>query len=370
MLITCLLIALLVIAAGYKLLPVTTWSQHSGSQTPIDVTAVQIGTINKPIRITRTGSIEKAVSIPVYTEFSGRIDEIYVTEGQSVKAGQPLFKLEVSSPAANNSETSPVVSDQNTGSSPEIQNNYDNALKEYNRYKKLFDIGAIPRRQMEEIAARLQEAQKSLNNSSQSVSPSENAATVPVSGSVTTNAPTDGIVTGLAAASGAAVQAGQQLMALGSGQELEMVVHLAQNELYLVHLGSPATIQAASQAITGQISSIYPEIQANQISSFLAHIKLTNTPAGLLQHGMPANVQIDSGKSVVVPAVSKGSVFQDEEGRSFIYEVVKGRAVCQQVSIGETIGDFIEITSNLPPEAMVITDKVDEIKNGDAIAVQ
>lgn len=165
------------------------------------------------------------------------------------------------------------------------------------------------------------------------------------------------------------MQAGQQLLSLGSGQEVEAVAQLDQSDLYLVQLGTPAVIEAAQQIIAGQVSRIYPQVAANQISSFLAHIKLTNNPAGLLQAGMPVNIRIDTGKSVPVPAVPTASVLQDDQGRNFIYLTANGKALIQQVNIGETIGDFTEITSNLPQQSMVIISNIDDIKDGDAITV-
>jgi membrane fusion protein (multidrug efflux system) len=346
----------LLIAASYNRLPLTLLTQHSVPQTPINLTAIPLGTINKPIQITRTGSIENSISVPITADFSGLLSEIYVTEGQVVKTGQPLFKLQASS--------EPTVT-QTTGDSQQAQANYDNALKEFNRYQKLFEIGGIPRRQLEIATAHLQEAKESLANA-QNTTVSSNAT---INGSATINAPVGGVVTGLSASSGKAVQAGQQLLSLGSGQEVEAVIHLDQNDLYLVHLGTPAAIEVSQQNIGGQVSRIYPQVEADQISAFLAHVKLTNNPDGLLKSGMPVTIRIDTGKSSIVPAVPTASVFQDDQGRNFIYLAVNGKAVIQQISIGETIGNFTEITSDLPQQSMVITSNMNDIKNGDAITV-
>lgn len=346
----------LLLAVRYNLLPFALWPRHIIPQTPVNLTAVPLGTVNKTIHFSRTGSIEPSTSVPINAEFSGLLSEIYVTEGQAVKAGQPLLKLRASSePAAN----------QTIGASQQTQANYDNALKEFNRLQKLFEIGAIPRRQFEIATTRLQEAKEKLTNA-QNTMPSSNAS---INGSATINAPIDGIVTGISTAPGKTVQAGQLLISLGSGQEVEIVVHLSQNDLYLVHLGTPVTIEVSQQTIVGQVSRIYPQFEANQIPSFLAHIKLTDNPAGLLKSGMSVDVRIDSGKSAIVLAVPTASVFQDDQSRNFIYIAANGKAIIQQISIGENIGDFTEITSNLPHQSMVITSNINDIKDGAAITV-
>lgn len=324
------------------------------SRPPVSVTTAPLSDISKPIRITRPARTESATSIPVNADFSGQLIELYVKEGQVVKAGQPLFKLEGSYEQTMN---------QTSIASPQTQASYEKALDEYNRYQKLFDIGAISRRQLDMAADRLQAAKE--NTSGVSMQPVSSI----VHGYVTVNAPTSGIVTGLSNGPGGTVQAGQKLLSLGSGQDVEVVVPLGQNDLYLVHLGTPVTIEVSQQAVIGQVSRIYPQVDASQTPSFLAHIKLTNNPAGLLKPDMTANVSIDTGKSTIVHAVPTASIFIDDQDRNLIYIASDGKAKLQQVTIGETIGDFTEITSNLPQQIMVITNNINDINDGDSIAV-
>ncbi|VBB05893.1 rnd efflux pump membrane fusion protein barrel-sandwich domain [Lucifera butyrica] len=361
-----LLIIVLGLAACYNLFPFTYWPQDV-SRAPVNVTAVPVGTLNKPIRIERTGSVEASATLPIHSEFSGLVSEVYATEGEAVKAGQPLLKLQGASVSSGDNETPAAAADQKTGVVQQLQNHYNDALKEFDRYQQLYKLGAISRRELENAKTRLQQAQESLNKSQNTISP--NANKTAFNGSVTVKAPANGIVTGLSVGPGKSVQAGQQLMVLGSGQRVEIVVHLDQNDLYLVHLGTTAAAEISNQSTMGQVSSIYPEVAGTQIASFLAHIKFTKNPNEMLQPGMPVNVRIDTGQSATVPAVPTISVVRDKNGRSFIYEAVNGIAVRQEVSIGETIGDFTEITSNIPQNTMVITSNVNQIKNGDAVAV-
>lgn len=328
------------------------WAQHGTPRTSINITAVPVSTINKPIYIARTGSTQSSTTVPITAECSGTLSELYVKEGQAVKAGQPLLKIHATSgPAVN----------QTAGASPAAQASYDKALEEFNRCQKLFDIGAIPRRQMDIAATRLQEAKANMSSASNTTQSVNNT----INGSTTINAPISGIVTGLSATG--TIQTGQHLMSLGSGQELEVIVPLDQNDLYLVHLGTPAIIEVSQQAIGGQVSAIYPQVDAQQNLAFFAHIKLANNPAGILKANMSVNVRIDIGKSSAVAAVPAPAVFDDNQGQFFIYVAADGKAKIQPVLIGETIGDFIEITSMLPEQSLVITSNIAEIKDGDAI---
>lgn len=351
-----LCIAALFCAASYQQFPFSLWTQSVRSHNPPILTAGPLSNINKPLRITRTGSVQSAAAVPVNAEFSGLLSELYVTEGQTVKAGQPLFKLQGS--------PEPAVTERAATAAPDT-GGYDNALKEYNRLQKLFEVGAIPRRQLDAAGTRLQEAKESLNSARSTSEISRPAS----NGSATMNAPVSGIVSGLTASAGRTVQAGQQLLSLGSGQELEAVVSLSQNDLYLVHLGTAVIIEAAQQQILGQVSGIYPVVQANEAPVFLARVKLGTSPQGLLTPGMPVAAHIDTGKTVIVPAVPAVSVFQDSQGQTAIFLAVNGRALLQPVSTGETSGAFIEITSALPQQSLIITGSISALKDGDPVTL-
>lgn len=337
---------------------------HGPTGNPITVEAVQPSRANKPLVAIRSGFVEPADSVPINTEFAGTINEVYVKAGQAVKAGQPLFKYKaVASPAADSqSQAVTQRTAPKTG-----QDNYDNALKEFTRYQKLYEIGGISKRQMEEAKARLQKIQEGSDGSQNPVEAAK-ASAVPA-GPVIAAAPADGIVAGVTAIAGKPVQAGQQVMTLGSGQEFEIAVHLDQADLYLVHLGSAVSATVSGQAITGQISRIYPEVKANQVSSFLAHSKLMSYPAGLLQTGMPAAVRMETGKTAAVLAVPSTAILRDEQNQDFVYVVANGKAVHLSVIIGENIGDLTEITSDIPSDSLVIINNLDKIKQGDPVQI-
>ena len=341
------LIALALLAAiGYHLLPASLLQQHSIHRPPVSLTAVPVRAINKSIYLVRPGTAGNPAIAPIIAEFSGYLSELYVTEGQTVKAGQPLLKIQAPAETAG---------DQAAQGPP---NTYEQALQEFNRDQKLYEIGAIPKRQLEAATAKLQQAKAGLTTQ-------QNTATA---ASATLTAPASGVVTGLPAP-GRAVQAGQQLLVLGSGQEVEIVVQLNQNDLYLVHLGTPVTVEAGQQSVPGQVSRIYPQITENQIPAFLAHIALTPPPAGLLKSGMSVTVHIDTGNTATVPAVPSSAIFEDDQGQSFIYLAVNDKAIRQQITPGVISGDATEISAALPPESMIITTRINEIKDGEAITV-
>jgi len=359
---TMIIIAL--VLTGFLAGALPFFMQRTNQQTPVSVTVAPVSTVNKPIRIERAGSVVHATMVPVYSEGAGHVSDVYVRLGQAVKAGQPLAKLEMT---GGGDETMVAPSPASVEVSSAAKDAYENALKDYNKYQKLYEQGAIARKMLETAEARLQSAQAGMQSQQGVAAPVRTIANL--SGPVTIQASIDGTITGSVVAVGSAIQAGQELMALGSGQDVEIVVSLEESELYSIQLGSQAAVEVAGQQLAGQISSIYPEVKDKQIASFMAHIKLLQLPGNVLTPGMPVTVHIATGEEVGTIAVPPQAVRRDEEGQYFIFFAIEGKAVQQQVTIGEVIGDLSEIITAIPQGSLVIASHIDQLKSGDTVTI-
>lgn len=217
-------------------------------------------------QVIKTGFIEKSRNIPVNSEFSGKISELYVQQGQTVTTGQPLFKLE-----PNAGKQTSAIGDQKA---------YDDALQEYNRFKNLYEIGGISRRQFEAAAAKLEAAQsnrKEIQGAGLSGEP------------VVIKAPMAGVVTELLEL-GAVVQENQQALVLGSSQPFHAVILLEQKELSLFPLGTTINMEINGQTVAGKVAAIYPEVQGKMVPAFRCQITLTNSQASLMTEGLEVKV--------------------------------------------------------------------------------
>lgn len=363
------ILALLLLSTHYGLMTLPSWTQQIIPGKSVSVKATTLGTSNKPIKLLRTGSVESPKSAPIQTEFPGRISEVYVTEGQVVKTNQPLVKI---TRTTNNGEN-PTPSYQNEETSPQAQINYDNAQKDYNRFQKLYEQGAIAKRQLDIAEMRLQTAAALLGGSSPVVphevqSPQNNVAQASNS-VISINAINPGVVTGLSAVVGKWVEPGQQLMVVDVG-EVQVVIHVEQKDLYLLHPGTQASVEIAGQTILGQVAGIYPEVGTNNVSSFRTHINIPTNTGGLLKTGMSVNVGITTSKSEAVHTLPTSAILRTEQGTAYIYLIDNGKAKRQDVTLGETIGDVIEITSALPEQALIATSNTTLLTDGDHIIVE
>lgn len=354
----------LLIAVSYHLFPLLRWARHQFQlpQPSAAVTAVAAGVVDKPLRLVRPGSLEQAQLLPVYTEYAGTVARLYVVPGQAVKAGQPLLTLEaVTAPPVVKPALPPA-------GQPASRASHENAQQEFERYQKLYELGAISRKQLEAAAARLKAAQESQDSAPAASGSTQSVVDVP-RGPVEVRAPADGIVTGLMTAQGKSVPSGQQLMSLGSGQELEAVISLEQSDLYVCRLGTAVTLQLGEQTVAGQISGIYPEVAEDQSVTYRAHVKLAGQPAGPTS-GTPVQMVLETGQTVPVLAVPSAALQQDAAGSYFVYTVTDNTVGTQPVAAGETVGDFTEISAGLVPDTLVLSGAVDGLRPGAAVVLQ
>lgn len=323
---------------------------------PAKVTVAPVSLMDKETSLALAGAVEDRKATVITAQIGGRISEVYVGEGQAVKAGQPLAKIEGTGETA----AAPVAQASPAGS----QAAYENALKDYNRYQKLYEQGAVARRQLEAAAARLQAARDALT-------------AAPAGGSAGPGGPAEltalqaGMVTGLTAAVGKTVQTGQQLMVLQQNAgEVRVVSHLAQKDLYLVRPGTPAKVSVAGapdRTFTGRVEGIYPEAGVSP-PTFRVHIQVEGA-AGLLKPGMAAAVSLGTGQGAIVRAVPASAIVR-EQGQSYLFLAIDGKAVRQQVTTGAVSGDYIEITSDLSLGTLVVTGGGAGLKDGDPLELQ
>ena len=354
-------------AVHYGLIPLSNWATRITPNKTISAKVTSLATTNKPVQILRTGVIESPKSAPVQAEFSGTITQVYVTEGQVVKADQPLVQITRFGTSSGSTADLPLSSSSSV-ISPQSQINYENALRDYNRFQKLYEQGAIAKRQLDTAEIRLQAATDLLATSAPSQPIANNgyqSSTTPI----TLTALTPGTVSGLSAMVGKTVAVGQQLLVVAVG-EIQAVIHVDQKDLYLLHAGTQATIENTGHKVLGQVGSIFPEIDVNNVSSFRTHISIPTNTDGFLKAGMPVNVMINTGKSVPVPTLPISALSQSPEGTFYIYLFDNGKALRQEITTGEKIDDSIEITSPLPDHALIITSNINLINPGDHITIE
>lgn len=328
--------------------------QPSSASISVKVAAAQF--INTVPKLMLNGTIEGHTSANISAKISGRIEEVLVSEGQYVKAGDPLVKLE-SVELANQLRT---AADAVT----KAQINYDLALTDYNRYQKLYNQGAVSQQQLDTAIAKLKIAQADLSSA---VSSQSNAQQQYGYGVI--SAPVDGVVANVTAAVGQVVSPGAPLMVVQDINTVYAVVNIEQKDLALVKAGQKAEVIVDAyngKVFNGTVELMNPEAGTGN-RMFRTKVKINN-PDNALKVGMFAKVALVIGEPTPILTVPQAAVIQ-KQGIYYVFTVENDKVVRRQVEIGAVNGDTIEIKTGIKPGVQVVISNVNQLKDGDTVKV-
>ncbi|MFZ2053522.1 MAG: efflux RND transporter periplasmic adaptor subunit [Candidatus Aminicenantales bacterium] len=346
--------------------------------------------------ISASGEVKPKKNINISANVPGRIIKIGVVEGQIVKSGDFLLKLDSTQYEANTERDRAFIQAyrsqliQAEARMKREQNNYD-------RQKQLYDSQLISQEQLEQakvesdiagaevqaIRHQIQQAQASLKSTLDSLS------------KTIYNSPIDGIITSLrveegeVAVIGTMNNPGTVLMTIADLSEMEVEIEVDETDVVGVKLGQKADVKVdalPNQVLDGTVteigSSAIAKLTTSQQESrdFQVTITLTDPPV-TLKPGLSASADIITAEKKGVLAVPISSLVlrekksdsparkeaAEEEG---VYIVVEGRAKFCPVTRGVMGGMSIEITSGLKDGQEVIVgpySSLRELKDGTLI---
>jgi len=322
----------------------------------LNVKVVEAKYINAVPSLLLNGSIEGQISATVSAKLAGRIEQVLVQEGQRVRVGDPLIKLESVELANSVRAARDAVT--------KAQANYDLAKADYDRYQTLYTKGAVSQQQLETAEAKLKSAQADLS----SVVASEDNAQQQYGYGIIT-APVNGVIANKTATVGQVVSPGASLIVVEDIDQVYAVVNIEQKELGRVKIGQTAEITVDAypdKFFTGSVDIMNPEAGlANRM--FRTKIKIANTDA-MLKPGMFTKVRLATGDAVQVLVVPQAAVIQ-KQGMYYVFTVTNNKVMRHQVEIGDVTGDTITIKSGLQPGEKVVVSNVNQLKDGDAVQV-
>lgn len=368
------IIAIAVIAiAGYLVYARMTGGQQAQQASgPAAVKAMKVLQQDAPISYEYAGDIKSTDEVKVTSRVSGSIVEKYITGGQYVQAGQPLYKID------SRQYESALLSAQATLA--QSQANYQKALAELqnaqvdnSRYQTLLAQNAIS----DQTAATQQSQVQSLTaalNAQQSIIDS-NAALVrkaqedlddtivyaPTSGKLDIN----DVDTGTYATAGNTV-----LVTMGSVDKVYAQFSVSEDE-YL-KLSSFFSSDAGNVTITLSDGTEYPIAgKLEQVDRALANNTGTlainavfDNPDGLLIPGMFARVKI-TGETVPNAILIPQRAVQQLLDKSFVMVVgPDGKSATKAVTLGDKVGSFWIVKDGLTTDDTVIVEGLTKLREG------
>ena len=304
-----------------------------------------------------SGSLDPEWQAEVAAKVDGRLEKVYVKEGDRVTKGQVLAVLEQTDTDANLLNA--------RGSYLDAQANLSKAERDLVRYEKLFANGAVSEQVVdnyrfarENAAAKLEAARGNLQSME-----SKSAGTILV-------APADGIVAKRYYQEGYYAKAGTAIFAVADISMLKTVIHIPEGQIAGVAVGNEAQIKLPAypdKKIVGKITRIAPV--ADQPShTFAAEVSVDNSQ-GLLA-GVYANVYLTAQPRENVLTVPLHAIVMRDDQQTIFVADKDGIIQRKVLVVGFTDDKYAEITSGVTEEDVIVVEGQNKLREGVKIKME
>ncbi|WP_241654453.1 efflux RND transporter periplasmic adaptor subunit [Granulicella sibirica] len=317
---------------------------------PVKVSPVSLTPV--PNSDTYVATIKSRRSATMQPQVDGNITRIFVTSGQSVKAGQVLMQIDPLKQLAT------VESQQGLESQQKAMYDYNRA--EVERQKNLYQSGITSRQVYDQAVQAFENAKGSFNSSAASTNTQrEQLAYYQI------RAPFAGIVGDIPVHQGDYVSSTTLLTTLDENQQLEAYIYIPTDRAGLVHTGIPVDLVDTSGTVTTRstVSFVSPQVD-NGLQSILAKAEIPSSSKLRNQQIVNARVTWNTNPAPVVPILAVTRI----GGQAFVFVAQpKGDGfVAHQVAVtlGETVGNNYPILAGLKQSDRVILSGLQFLQEG------
>lgn len=365
----------------------------SRGEKPVKVTIEKAKVRNLTALVSASGEIKPKKNINISALILGRIIKIGIKEGQEVKAGDFLMKLDSTQFEANADRDRAFIQSskaERIKAEATLKRNQDF----YNRQKNLYDNQLISKELLEQAKAQLDIADASLRSLDFQIAQADASlkSTLDNLAKTVYSSPIDGMITskrveeGEMAIIGTMNNPGTVLMTIADLSVMEVEVEVDETDVVGVQLGQSANVRVdafPNQIFKGRVTEIGSSaLQKTSVATtttqeskdFKVVVTLDN-PSKLLKPGLSASADIITGERKNVLAVpisalvvrdktptaeqAKTDAKAEEEG---LFLIENGRAKFAPVQKG-IMGELeFEITSGLKPGQDIIVGPYDALR--------
>jgi RND family efflux transporter MFP subunit len=349
----------------------------------IDVTTVsQVYPSQSLSILNASGYIVAQRKAAVASKVTGRLVEMLVEEGQKVKQGEVIARMENADVSAFRNQAAANV---NTAKATleQVKADRDNALKEYERSKELLAAGFVSRSDYEAVETRYRRALEGVKAAESAVQAGAAAlqnADVGIDYTLirapfdaivlTKNADVGDIVTPI----GAAANAKAAVVTIADMNSLQVEVDVSETSITAIRAGQPCDIQLdalPSQRFRGEVYTIVPTVDRSK-ATVLVKVRFLDKDPRMLPD-MSAKVSFLSRRlqpAEMKPrlAVNQSALIEKGNG-TFVYLLDGNRIKETPVRVGSKLGEMTEILSGLKEGDRVAIKPPKGLKDGSRIKV-
>ena len=300
-----------------------------------------------PLNVRSTGTVHARETAIVSAQVMGRIQQVLVREGDSVRAGQALVVLDDAALRASTDQAQAAVKvAQNQQAA--AQTDAKLAASTLERYKQLQAEKSVSPQEMDEISRRAEAAAARL----EAVRAQTDAARAQESGAHTMLgytrllAPFSGIVTARMADPGTMASPGVPLLQVDQAGALQLDATVDESAISAIHKGLKAQVAidgGNSTSLAGTVAEIVPAADPSS-HSFLVKIDLPSSSQ--LRAGMYGTAEFANGTRQAILIPRSAVVMRGSLASAYVLDG-QGIAQLRSLTLGATLGNLVEVLSGI-----------------------
>jgi HlyD family secretion protein len=304
------------------------------SSTPVATgTTIAVGRGDIKAVISATGTVQAVNSVTISSRVTGLITEVRVKENDIVKAGQVLLVLDDTSIRAQVAE---------------FQATLANYAAAYERSKKLADMGAESRQQLDTDKTNYLTAQAKYDNN------------VSQLGYYVITSPVDGMVIGTPTPAGETIvqgiSAAQSLLTIADMSRMQIKTLVDETDIGKVKVGQQVSFTVDAQTdktFTGKVTSISRNATTSSNVVYYPVYVEVDSPEDLLFPTMTARVTITISERKNVIMVPLAAI-KEENGQKCVEVMVNGKSQSTMVNVGLKDDNNIEVLTGLSEADQIV----------------
>jgi RND family efflux transporter MFP subunit len=345
-------------------------SATSGAVETVQARVVESQQLQVPVNVRATGAVHARETALVSAQVPGRIQQILVRAGDSVRAGQTLAVLDdAAQRAAVNQAQAGVRAAQ--GLQGAAQTDSSLAASTLGRYRQLEAEKSVSPQEMDEMSRKADAAAARLDavRAQTEAAQAQESSARTMLGYTRLVAPFAGIVTARMADPGTLASPGVPLLQIDQAGPMQLQATVDESMIAAIHRGMKTQVAidgASSASVAGTIAEIDPAADLST-HSFLVKIDLPSSSQ--LRAGMYGTAEFANGvrNAILIPrsaVVARGSL-------DCVYVLDNlGIAQLRYVTLGAPQGDLIEVLSGISVGERLVDAPADRDLAGKRIEAQ
>jgi RND family efflux transporter MFP subunit len=318
----------------------------------------------------------------VASKVTGRLISLFVEEGSTVKKGQVIAKLESDDVAAARDQAKANL-DAARYALEQAKAEFNDATITFNRNKELIGQGYVAQAEYDASEARFRRASAGVSAAEAAIQASVAALQganvafeytlirAPFDAVVLTkNADIGDIVTPI----GAAADAKAAVVSIADMSSLQVEVDVSESNLQQVKAGQPCEIlldALPEYRFRGVVHMIVPTADRTK-ATVMVKIRFIDSDNRILPE-MSAKVAFlsrevmsaeEKPRTVVNPAA-----IVDRKDKKAVFLITGNRVIETQVTLGEKLGDMVEVLSGVKTGDLIVLKPLDRMRNGQRIKI-